>query len=641
MGVATLSTPATAGTLTLEAALARTGEGALIVATGARQQPYTVQFANRSFLDATGLPHAEVVGRPLHALIAPWTEKAAAARVIEAFRCLSGFEETLAMRGGDGAPHALAVRGVPLPADGGKAQFLLLTGPAGAGQQIQRQKEAIEQILASVFTIVEQGLMLVNTQGQYVMVNRAAAAVFGRTIDQVIGHSLADFLPEEDRARALERNKLAFASGRTDQRRIRVLRPDGAVAHADIMTLVVTPGDGRRLRVVSIRSSDAGGGPNASLAMDFEQELRRRLSLATGGRLIVSGKLQLIGLESVRQRMGERWAGFAQRALETAAAVIRRRLGPGDVFAPTDDQGFVICFAHLSEAEAEFKARAMRQEIHERLVGELAEGDEARVSVQVASVEISEQESEDFSASLAELISTRLQQAREALEREAHEAMTRAFESQEAETDPVMTGAGEVACSIIRVPARHMEVLERAQLTLDDDGGFLRELDLLVLGLAASRVASATEPLMLVPVHYGTFASRRFTENYVKVCRTMSPLVRHRLLFELRASPVAAAQSHIADIVSLIGQFSRGVAIELPALDEAWIDWSRLQPKLLTVGPELMLPALERGPDRVVRLARGAHLHQARVLARAVPHGPAVAKLRAAGVDLVSHGAGR
>jgi len=80
-------------------------------------------------------------------------------------------------------------------------------------------------------------------------------------------------------------------------------------------------------------------------------------------------KLSIVGLADVRERLGERWQELSERVHELAEVVIRRHLMRGDVFDAHGEDGYLVLFAQLSPAEAEFKCRVIAKEIAAKLLG--------------------------------------------------------------------------------------------------------------------------------------------------------------------------------------------------------------------------------------------------------------------------------
>jgi GGDEF domain-containing protein len=84
-----------------------------------------------------------------------------------------------------------------------------------------------------------------------------------------------------------------------------------------------------------------------------------------------AGKMSLFGLDDIKAELGDRWESMAERARLVAEQVISRRMAPNDVYAPFDEDSFLILFADLSEEQAAIKLTVIANEVHERLLGEM------------------------------------------------------------------------------------------------------------------------------------------------------------------------------------------------------------------------------------------------------------------------------
>lgn len=80
--------------------------------------------------------------------------------------------------------------------------------------------------------------------------------------------------------------------------------------------------------------------------------------------------LRVVDLAQVKARLGERWPAMSEKVHIAAQAVIQRHLMRGDVYDRHGDDGYVVLFASLGKAEAEFKGGVIAREIAERLLGE-------------------------------------------------------------------------------------------------------------------------------------------------------------------------------------------------------------------------------------------------------------------------------
>lgn len=142
---------------------------------------------------------------------------------------------------------------------------------------------------------------------------------------------------------------------------VTMLRPDGSEIACRITCVMVQRADLLRFRTVTLHP-------------ELPPTLPAAASRAVAGR-----RIQLVGLNHVRQTLGLRWPALKKRAMATAERILRTRLGPLDTFSRTDDNGFVICFVGASEEDATFRAATIGREVRKRLIGDEESDDAAQV----------------------------------------------------------------------------------------------------------------------------------------------------------------------------------------------------------------------------------------------------------------------
>jgi hypothetical protein len=84
---------------------------------------------------------------------------------------------------------------------------------------------------------------------------------------------------------------------------------------------------------------------------------------------VAGAHFSLVGLGELKEELGDRWPQLAARVHELAEVVIRRHLTRGDVFDAHGEEGYVILFTQLTEAQAAFKCRVIAKEIAAKLLG--------------------------------------------------------------------------------------------------------------------------------------------------------------------------------------------------------------------------------------------------------------------------------
>ncbi len=83
--------------------------------------------------------------------------------------------------------------------------------------------------------------------------------------------------------------------------------------------------------------------------------------------LVVSGRLQLLGLGKIKQRMGRRWPGMQKIIYEVCDETIKKFLSTGDVFIRYKDDNYMLLFANSSQEEIEIKVMLIAGEIKRQL----------------------------------------------------------------------------------------------------------------------------------------------------------------------------------------------------------------------------------------------------------------------------------
>jgi hypothetical protein len=129
----------------------------------------------------------------------------------------------------------------------------------------------------------------------------------------------------------------------------------------------------------------------------------RALSQASTELSVPLSAFKMVGLGEVQAKLGERWPALSERVHLIAQNTISKHLIRGDVFERLGDDGYLVLFASLGVAEAEFKSRVIAKEIVEHLLGEGgAEG--VRVSALCTEISATSLAGDDHEAALAEAL---------------------------------------------------------------------------------------------------------------------------------------------------------------------------------------------------------------------------------------------
>src|ERR1700759_2575933 len=94
---------------------------------------------------------------------------------------------------------------------------------------------------------------------------------------------------------------------------------------------------------------------------------------AKGEQAASAGKIQMLDLAALKERMGAKWERMAVPVQQFFEAAIRRNLGTGDIFYRSGELSYLMVFRGLSTAETELKCAAISEEVCQRLFGENGE----------------------------------------------------------------------------------------------------------------------------------------------------------------------------------------------------------------------------------------------------------------------------
>jgi len=101
---------------------------------------------------------------------------------------------------------------------------------------------------------------------------------------------------------------------------------------------------------------------------------------------IQAGNLQMIGLQDIREALGDDWAPRRDTINRIVDGVIRKRLDAGDKHFHLDNDEYLVLFLHLNHAQAKAKAAAIAEEAERLILGEVPDHD-IRIASSVAQID--------------------------------------------------------------------------------------------------------------------------------------------------------------------------------------------------------------------------------------------------------------
>lgn len=288
---------------------------------------------------------------------------------------------------------------------------------------------------------------------------------------------------------------------------------------------------------------------------------------------VLAGRVQLIGLDKVRDSLGNRWEEKRDHVLSIATQIIKEQMASPDYWRLVGEASFLLVFAKATRAEAEFRTATMLDRIHRRLLGEGAPFDQIEVKTLVVEV--------DGRVAFREV--------------DAVEILTRALAEEELAAQivpPPRDGADPLLPPSLRF--RYRPVWQVRQGVVDTyqcvaeavapDGRLLRDYRVLPGGVRSSLVSELDErclrravadlhqlaasrpealPNIAVTVHCRTLETPTARQAYLKLCNEIPEALRHHLVFEVAALPTFAPESRVHNFAFLLRAFSKALVLRV------------------------------------------------------------------------------
>ncbi|MBI1775477.1 MAG: hypothetical protein HYR63_09030 [Proteobacteria bacterium] len=272
---------------------------------------------------------------------------------------------------------------------------------------------------------------------------------------------------------------------------------------------------------------------------------------------LIAGNVQMLGFARVRERLGPVWHEVRERVHGLAEEVIRKHLGPGDLFLKASDERFIVLFDRASRAQGEAKARAIASVLDQRLG---AAGQESHlIQVRAVAVELDPKTSAEALASPQALAGTVSQAERDSEKRER------------AAFVEIMPKLKIAYWPVANLKKRLISMYDAALPELADGaaaespggtGAFFCELDCYALAKAAEVLARGDQPrhkaVLMAPIHYDTLAARNHRQRYVEACKVLPKGSSRRLLMQIVDLPEGTPQGRLHQLLSVVGPFFAG-----------------------------------------------------------------------------------
>jgi PAS domain S-box-containing protein len=597
-----------------------------------------IRWINAAMLRTGGYSAEDLIGQPLAALYPSDSFPRILEQLQETARGRAPMQhETQAL---DRAGRAiwLQVNTVPIFDAAERLSHLIRIGrDITVRKRIEQERETTQRLLASVFGVIDQALGVVDASGNFAMVNTAVTRQLGWSVFDLVGKPFTTLIEEASRKWLTRQLAAREEVEQTCRLPTELVHRNGTIIPGEIVSAVIMQPDGRQYRAITFlqkATAAAAPAPDISVHSAIRDLLKREGSPAA----IVAGKVQLVGLTDVRKALGERWRDVSASVFALAEHILRRHIGPNDSCHRTADDGFLVCFAELDEAEAHTKAQTIADEIRATLTSVAPEMASAGVTGFAARVSIDSNESGSDEA-IIQALEGRLARERRRLEGGSIETLRSGLASAQALFQRVRTETNQVApFTVVRMPKPLESALDTLRALGRPDFGLEAEL-LLLTGAAEKLLGELTAPrtdVIIVPVRMATLVQRRDAERWLQIARSMAQPGKRRLVIEIIELSRDTARTRMTDLVMTISSLCRAVAFELPVPDPGFVNGLPTTVGVVTIP----LPRLgnDDGTGHVqaaTKLVKALHNRNCRLLVKNVATPTQAMSLAKAGVSLL------
>lgn len=337
-------------------------------------------------------------------------------------------------------------------------------------------------------------------------------------------------------------------------------------------------------RLADFLSQDDGpaaapaGNAHHSGALSRDEFERRASHIVRDTGCTLAGAVTFLGLEKVKEKLGDRWERLSARADDIARRAIERRLDNADAYTRHGDLQYVLLFAHLNKEHAQLKCAMIAEEITKRLLGEDISPQLLEVKAMVSQAR--HDTTAESAPDLAMLVARLATEGEEAPRSTADDddwwdatAKGDPLDNVQLAYRPLWDVRRNALTTYVCTPTvidsgGRLLVGEENIPGLSEDVSATNRLDLLmqrrVIGDLRRLMALGRKLMLCLPIHFETLASSSRRLRYLERCRTGIPSGGERfLVFEIVGTPVGMPQGRLLEITSALKPHGRAILLRV------------------------------------------------------------------------------
>jgi hypothetical protein len=313
-----------------------------------------------------------------------------------------------------------------------------------------------------------------------------------------------------------------------------------------------------------VQSSDETQGVDRVASADNRDGLER----INGSEVLRAGGVNLIGLDAIRNQLGERWRAKAPRIWEHVDRELARKLSPHDMYFRLDEVNYLIAMPLVTRFMAQAACLSILQEILKFFLGESNLRDvvvRTVTSIEAGQVMSAPLDLQELAEAGARAMATPLvdQPAPAANWKPPLAGRAHSLVLQSEARRPIEVKMGVEAVWNLRRGLITSFVLDRAvsppvELPLD-----VLKVDGAVMAYAAELLKEHHERggrlTLHLPISYSTAAARRTRETALSATAPFRELMRQTVLLEIVDLDPGVPASRLVDTVALLKPFCLGV----------------------------------------------------------------------------------
>lgn len=483
-------------------------------------------------------------------------------------------------------------------------------------REVEQQK-IIEQLLASVFMLVDLPMAIVTGDGEFLMTNPRFDGVIGYPPGALIGQLTMKFVTPICRQPLLALRSRQMVDRNPYSVDSYFLRGDASV-FCMRLTSVVAEGEGlQRFRIITL-------GPPLSTSAG-----------ASPANTAVASKIRFVGLDELRAMLGADWAAVAESVMQAAIRIVTSNLHHGEAAAQSGDCSIVIRFAGASELTASERAAAIGQTLRDALIGMGQSQATVETLIATASAIISDDAGPQGAlapASIDAALDTSLEQAASLKPRSPRLP----FRLGISQFEPVLACTkGELVGHFISLatPGKGVAGI-RNHRPLSPSTVHAQVLASLKR-LSVHNQTSETFGLIFVDLDPQQLMNKQALDLCTKSLRNSDAELRARLVIMLSSWPAGLPFGRIVDMASVLKPFCHAIGFSLDEARMPKFDLSCFGSPYVAIDARGLEDELSKD-GRVEKFVLQLHMRHALVVAREVPSITMVRHFMAAGVDFIS-----